>query len=457
MSVTSWTFEHYNRPEIKQIILSLSKDGAYCRCGNGDTVGWYKHTSGKKELVNLSNDSGYDHLISKYRTLYWSLNYFDDRAFEADYNRITPEERPIKSREFTRAYSFGVDIDTIDMVNGHGSNIEDPEIKEAVELMAQYYCDRLREHAPNSVHVLFSGGGIYVLLHHKVFKHYFDRYSNSNEWEGMMRTLIDAMNSYLDDISKDFAKEYPEHTHRVKADIINNSKRMFKSIFSIHAEHHFAVIPLNPDNVIIDFEKASLPLKDEVIETGRAWYQTYDTDNGFLRMLKPYLEEAHRTKSIHHYRPMSANDISDTPIEFEHWPPCIKNILSLESCGEGRTRALALLAAFLGQMAVPEDQAKDIFYGLARRWGATTSNIFESYYSKMHVPTCENLRSDRNVGFPSGCSIKLLDVCKPDSRCLSVPSPRYYADREANAERLKSRLTDKCHRPSKNTTMGGLK
>lgn len=106
--------------------------------------------------------------------------------------------------------------------------------------------------------------------------------------------------------------------------------------------------------------------KDEVIEMGHACYQTYDTDDGFLRMLKPYLEVAHRTKSTHRYRPMGANDMSNIPIGFEQWPPCIKNILSLKSCGEGRTRALALLAAFLGQMGIHEDQAKDIFYGLAR-------------------------------------------------------------------------------------------
>lgn len=69
--------------------------------------------------------------------------------------------------------------------------------------------------------------------------------------------------------------------------------------------------------------------KDEVIEMGHACYQTYDTDDGFLRMLKPYLEVAHRTKSTHRYRPMGANDMSNIPIGFEQWPPCIKNILSL--------------------------------------------------------------------------------------------------------------------------------
>lgn len=457
MSVTSWTFEHYNRPEVKRVILDLSHDGPYSRCGNGDGVGWYKHTSGRKQLLDLSKEVDYDFLIKKYRTLYWSLNYFDVRAFDADYNQITHEESPMKSREFTRAYSFGVDIDTIDVVNGHGSNIEDPEVKEAVEAMAQYYCDRLREHATNSVHVLFSGGGIYVLLHHNVFKAYFDKHSNSNDWEGMMQTLIDAVNLYFDNISKDFVKEYPEHSQHVKADIINNAKRVFKSIFSIHAKHHFAVIPLDPDNIVLNFEKASLPLKDEVIEMGRVWYQTYDTDNEFLRMLRPYLDKAHHTKSTRIYRPMGPNDISSTPVEFDQWPPCIKNILSLESCGEGRTRALALLAAFLGQMGVPEDQAKDIFYGLSRRWGATTSNIFESYYGKMHVPSCKHLRSDSNVGFPSGCSIKSLGVCKPDPWCMHVPSPRYRADRKANAERLRLKLTDNHHQHAKTNNKGGRK
>lgn len=48
--------------------------------------------------------------------------------------------------------------------------------------------------------------------------------------------------------------------------------------------------------------------------------------------------------------------------------------------------------------------------------------------------------SDDDTGFPKGVSIKLLNVCKSDMRCLKVPSPYYYTDRVANSQRLLNNL-----------------
>jgi hypothetical protein len=443
VTVTSWTFEHYNRPEVKEIILNLSREGAYSRWGCGDGHGWYKQESGKKKALNLSQEKDYNRIIPNHRTLYWTLNYFDIRTFDTDYHKVTQEESPLISRQHTNAYTLGIDID-----KGHGCDIHTPEVKKAVEDMGQYYAERLRTHAPNSVHVLFSGGGIYVLLHHKVIEDYFRRYISSNEWERWLNILLKAYGYVIEDIRKQFFKDHPEHNGKVKPDSLNNSKRVFKTIFSIHLKQPYAVIPIDPDNIKIDFDQAKLPLSNEVIDSGKQWYQSYDNDNRFLQFLKPYLIMAKDEMDNHTYRtggnstPFNLNaDTSHTPINKENWPPCIKNMLKLRSCGEGRTRALAFLAAFLGQAAIPEEQAKDIFYGLARRWGATTANIFTSYYQKMRVPTCYNLKADDNTGFPQGVSINHLGICRPDPQCINIPSPRYYADNQANVARLKARLT----------------
>jgi len=447
MTVPQWTTEHYNRPEIKETILYLSKDGAYNRWGNGDGWGWYKQESDKKQAYNLGNTEDYNAIVKAHRTLYWSLNLFDIRIFERDYNTVTQEESPLISRESTQGYTLGVDID-----KGHGCDIHDPDVKKAVEAMGQFYADKLREHAPNSVHCLFSGGGIYVLLHHKAIEAYFTKYRNSNDWEHMLNILLTAYGYVIENIRQEFFKLHPEHEGKVKPDSLNNSKRVFKSLFSIHLKQPYAVIPLDPDNVKIDFDKSGVPLSNEVIESGRKWYQTYDTDNGFLRFMKPYLEKAQDELSKSVFTGTSkgkpsnfddVNDVSSAPIHVENWPPCVKNLLNLESCGEGRTRALAFLAAFMGQVGIPEDQAKSIFDSIASKWGATTSNVFTSNYQKMHVATCNNLRSDDNTGYPKGVSIRNLGICKPDPRCINCVSPRYYADKTANIERLKSKLKGK--------------
>lgn len=445
-TATLATIKHYQTPGVKETIMRLSGEGNYRRWGKGDEIGWYRYTGFKKFGYDLTKEPNYISLINTHRTLYWTLNYFDRSIFQIDYNFVTSEESPIISRECTRAYTFGVDIDTIDKVNGHGTNIRDPVVKKAVETMAQYFTNRLRELAPNSVHVLFSGGGIYVMLHHEIFKAYFERFLQGHDnipWERWLDILLNAFNMFILEISKNFEAEYPEFAQYAKADILNNSKRVFKCIFSIHAKHSFAVIPLNPDAIEINFDDVTLPLRSDVIERGRTWYSTYDKDNFCLNHLKPYFEAAKQKDNYYtNCKPLDfEHDVSSVPIPYEQWPPCIKNILSLPSCGEGRTRTLAFLAAFLGQVGVAEDDSRDIFFGLASRWGATTSNIFESYYCKMHTPSCIRLRYDDNTGFPRGVSIKKLNVCKPGINCSDVPSPRYYADKQANLERIKKKIS----------------
>ena len=142
-------------------------------------------------------------------------------------------------------------------------------------------------------------------------------------------------------------------------------------------------------------------------------------------------DEAYRFKSDYKCSSISIQDINK-------WPLCMRNLYNLQSCGEGATRALAAFVSFLGQMGIEENQAHIMFDEFADRWRARKENIFSDYFGKMKVPTCRRLVSDDNRGFPKGVSIKRLGVCKPDMRCLNVPSPYYYADKEGNMKRLLS-------------------
>jgi hypothetical protein len=225
----------------------------------------------------------------------------------------------------------------------------------------------------------------------------------------------------------------------VKADQLNNSQRVFKTLFSIHKKLDYAVISLNPENIEIDFENASIPLKPEVIKLGENWYTEYD-DGGYLlsNLLKPFFERAYKNiNKTYHEEGKHELNCSPIPIEdIEKWPPCMRNLYSLDVCGDGRTRALAAFASFLGQIGIEENQAHMMFDGLVNGWEARPENIFSNYFRIMKVPTCKRLISDDNRGFPKGISIKLLGVCKPDIRCGNIPSLYYYADKEGNRNRL---------------------
>lgn len=435
------TKQHYLRPEVRNTIMRLCTDGDTSRSGhwqdteeiNGeiiDKADWYRHVNGKKYKYDMSSPIDYTNMVLKHRTIYWTLNFFDKGIFKVDYSGIATNESPAISQKYTVGYSLGIDID-----KGHGTNIHDPEVKKAVEDMGQFFSDFLREYLPNSLYCLYSGGGVYILIHHKSLQQYYDRYLNSIDpvytWEYMFQVLGNAFDMLIESKEREFFKLHPEHVGKVKADALNNSQRVFKTIYSIHKKLDYAVIPLDPENIIIDFEKAKIPLKNDVLEDGLNWYKNFD-DGGFflVNCLKPYLEEAIKKKKAITYD--SEYHCSHVPLDdIKKWPPCMRNILTLETREEGATRALAGFASFLGQIGLEEEHARRLFFGVADRWGTRTSNIFESYFRHMNTPTCARLCSDDNTKFPKGVSIKKLGVCVPDQRCLNSPSPYYYVDKKA--------------------------
>jgi len=437
---------HYREPGIRETIMRVSSDDGNNRAGNWDFENWYKYPNGKKIKLCLANRTDYTNMIMKCRTLYWTLNYFDPEIFSVDYKDIRSDKSPEISRRHTVGYTFGIDID-----REHGKDIHDPEIKKAVEDLAQFYSDKLSEYVPNSVYCLYSGGGIYVMVHHRVFSQYYDRYLSNTDpklsWDKMLSVLGDAFDYLIEDIRNEFFKLHPEHIGKVKPDQLNNSQRVFKTIFSIHKSLDYAVIPLDPENIKIDFERATIPLKPDVIEDGETWYTEYDDGVHFLNdLLKPFLEKAYnkRGAAYEHKRDYTRSPI---PIyDVVKWPPCMRNLYNMPACGEGATRALAAFASFLGQIGIDRNQAHMMFDELADRWEARKENIFDDYFGKMKVPTCRRLISDDNRGFPKGVSIKHLGVCKQDMRCLNVPSPYYYADKEGNKKRL---LTPPPEKPKK--------
>ena len=62
--------------------------------------------------------------------------------------------------------------------------------------------------------------------------------------------------------------------------------------------------------------------------------------------------------------------ISGSQYENSAYPPCIMNILSLKECGEGANRALGFIAAFLGQINTPIDEAREGVYKFRRKVGS---------------------------------------------------------------------------------------
>jgi len=453
MSLTTQEIrEHYRTQRVRDTIMRVSNctegsragmkfiPNAYQDKATGeikDSMDWYNMRFSPfrdKTKLNLANSRNYTFATNECRTIYWTLNVFKPAIYDIKFKDVEKGEGPAISRRNTVGYTFGVDID-----REHGNDIHNPETKAAVEAMAQFFSDKFRKHAPNSVYVAYSGGGIYVMVHHEVFAPYFNQYKDSEEWESRLISLLDSFDAVIGDIRDEFFKLHPEHVGKTKPDQLNGSQRVFKTLYSVHKSLDYAVIPLDPKNVYIDFKKATVPLKDDILDLGDKWYIEYDKDNTFMEYLKPYIEVAYKKQEKARRFNNMPNVIENSAIpitDMNKWAPCMRNLYNMPSCGEGRTRALAIFSSFLGQIGLKEETAKGLFQELATRWGAEQSNIFESYFGIMKVPSCASLTSNDNRGFPKGVSIKSLCVCKPDIKCMTTPSPRFYTDTAANVKRL---------------------
>ena len=413
---TDLTREHYQRPEVREIICkyAMPGDGVW-RALNGDFYNWYMHrkSAAREHEVRLRNmDEDYDVTIEAHRTLYATLNVFNPklRSVVRLKESITSDD-PLGTPADTVAYTLGTDID-----KGHGYDIEDPEVKQAVEDAAQFLVDYLKERGIHqSIWVLFSGGGIYIEIHHEICR---PKSSTPEDRAAFFEVLTDRYNRLIKHVEAEFFKACPEHASKVKYDALNNSKRVFKCIFSIHKKKPYAVIPLSRDAIKIDFRRATLPIRDDVIAEGRAWYSTYDpAEREPLFRLLDEFKEGDTARQNREFKEIWASAFK---IDSKYFPPCIKYILETPNPGEGKTRVSAVLSTFLYQMGWPEDEAWALVEKVSVRNGLSNAeHIFDSSFGRISCPGCYKIQSDA-TGYPH-LGLAGLGICHPEEECDRWP------------------------------------
>lgn len=410
-TATDLTIEHYSREEVKNIILKNTSfaDGSW-RALNGDFVVWYRYLDEEKiRLLNAQDD--YDYVINNHRVLYSTLNVFQKNLKTKTPNKNTvSSQNPLGTPVETLGYSLGVDIDKTGLFK-----IE--EAKEALGHAAQFLIEKLKlSGVYKSVWVLFSGGGIYVEIHHAICK-------PSDDCQGKDRTefyeaITDRFNRFIGETEEEFKHGFPEEGKKVKFDSLNNAKRVFKSILSIHKRLPYAVIPLERDAIDIDLSKASIPLAKDVLDSAANWYSSYDPEEraSLFKLLDKYpvLEE----KKLH----ANFREVYRAPEKegMETFPPCMLHILQTENRGAGKTRFSGLMSSYLYQMGWEEEEAWDVVKKISKRNGVGNSrHVFESCFGKISCPSCRTIQTD-GTGYPH-LGLKGLGACKPDKNCYKWP------------------------------------
>ncbi|WP_348305439.1 phage/plasmid primase, P4 family [Methanothrix sp.] len=416
-TATDLTREHYARPEIREIITKFTMPGdGNWRAINGDFWRWYRYAGSDARLLNVVED--YDELTNNHRVLYSTLNVFDKNQWMVTRPKeeITRDD-PLGTPADTVAYSLGVDID-----KGPGHDIEEPEVKLAVESAAQFLVDRLQDAGVHrSVWVLFSGGGIYVEIHHGICR---PKSQAPQDRQEFFEELTDRYNRFIVHVSTKFFEIHPEYKGLVKYDALNDSKRIFKCVLSIHKKKPYAVTPLNRDHIKIDFDRARVPLPLEMIEEAGVWYSTYDLSEreNLLELLDQFKETDEKKRAKHHFAEIWRSCFK---VDAKYFPPCIQHIIDVANQGEGKTRFSAVLSAFLFQMGWEEEEAWDLVKTVSDRNGlGDASHIFDSCFGRISCPSCETIQAD-GAGYPH-LGLRGLECCVPDEHCKGCQWPGDY-------------------------------
>ena len=201
--------EHYQRPEVKATILNWCMGTAGSRALNADEH-WYKSAEDINDTVMLRGPADYDATIKRGRTLYTTIDILEQAVFGMDSKWDKEHNKPETTLgDLTNclAFTLSTDIDSI------GDLRRDLSVKEAVEAAAQFHVDYLKKKGiEKSVYCLYSGGGVYVHVHHGLFAVNVGNTDLTPEDRGKeFGVLTRAYNSLIADISQAFFRQYPQH------------------------------------------------------------------------------------------------------------------------------------------------------------------------------------------------------------------------------------------------------
>lgn len=441
--------EHYQREDVKDVIMKVCEYNNGFRCLNGDD-GWYIHN---KESARLRGPSDYNDTISKARSLYITADVFLPGVF--DQWETWMEGRggegkptnPLGTRADLLGYSLFADIDATKDPNdtGNRSKIYHEGRKEALEAAAAFMVNYLKEHGiHDAVRVAFSGQGIYVLLHPGLSARPEPGEDGPDleKYDRDYKIWLIAFNALLSDIEAAFFQVHPEHSGKVKFDKLNNVKRKIKCILSIHRTLPFAVVPLDKSNPKIDFEAAKvLTLSSEMVEKARVWVESWTSSDSerhsLALLLKPYASQASE-EITERVRTSGKIPIRDAPLPIELWCPFYKKLLNYGDT-TGKHRAMGALASWLYQAGWNETEAFDLWYPVAARCDVET-RIFYTSYGVISSPSCETIKK-ASAGYPS-LGFGGLNLCNPDEGCEGARWPGDYqiletiTEEELNAARI---------------------
>jgi len=248
--------KHYEK--CREIITTFGYDpitDSY-RLGNKDFTGWYYNG----RCYNLVKD--FDKLKTC-RTIYCTLNFV--KKPESFGKGRLPSYKHIETM------NLFADVDLQDEIKEDvkQKGFRPEKLREVGVDVIYFMYDKFVEFAgdPNSVLLLDSGGGFYVLIHHNVLTPIAREFG---EKRGIIfQEVCKRFNRQLKVIREEISAKIPEFSKYFKIDLLNNVNRLFKAPMSVHKSLPYVVHPINPKDP--DFEEMVLNKEEGLIHEHRYW------------------------------------------------------------------------------------------------------------------------------------------------------------------------------------------
>lgn len=288
--------KHYGRYLHIYKNLSTIYDAKTSWIPTDKNYGWYVNSSVTKKKENEEAwEKGYtkksrprvipDDLDSDIeRTAYATIDYAEDSVYNTRYWKDTEDGRQWLDKDRERLPDYGdikswalfVDIDISDeykvrpLKDSHKATIRD-RLSYWVNVFEKM-CGGI-----SPVHILDSGGGMYVFSAPSCLKPIYDTYDSEDrglifkEIGERMRVIVGTLNSLIcaeDDMPDDL----------FSADKVQNKNRQYKVIGSVHKSLDAVVNPVNPENINIQHKKVS-DISESDIDEAREWVNSFTSED----------------------------------------------------------------------------------------------------------------------------------------------------------------------------------
>lgn len=404
--------QHYQREEVQQIIRKSADYKGFHKAGKCDDKGLYRYKKKDRRLLDFCEGRDYQYIARKVdRIILSTLNVFDTDVF----NDWQPKDSDISPGGFAETEYLMLSVD-IDLTTGH--DVRDKKSLAALRTAAKFIYDELSEHTDGNILVLFSGNGVYLHLHPQFA--YPGVGFTGKEKEDLFQVLSKSFNLYIQKLEKDLYKQHPDVHGLVKCDAINNRKRFFKSVLSLHRTLPYVVYPINPDDSF-QIPLKTIPLSDEDLTVAATMIDDFMnaeiTKKPIVQLgevIKPYSEQIKISKKA--YEEIDVNIPDEAiPIDIIKAEPVTAAIMSPDSWNKGNARRVAYMASFLTLCGWDKDAVHSYINGVAADWDVGAMDHVIDSWIQMHPPTIETIYSPGD-GYPSmmmgDCKAYLPD--KPD-------------------------------------------